>query len=1257
MKSLDLNFHWKDQSITLFVKVNRLSKFLVCFFLLIAFVPSMLAFKLSLPKYLKKLRISPYYGIGSYRSHSRLLMNGLVGASNFESDLDLSKLTTPDSKVHPYWIDQLRRLERPVAKALIPQLIPGNPLGFDPGQGRETLKQGTLLHYTIQQKLQHPNKIILIRSGEFYETYGVDALMLIAYCGLNPMGNKCKAGCPVKNVQATLDGLTSVGLSVAVFEEITEIDTSRTSSGSSLSSSSTKAKIKSRALTQIVSPASSTYVYDLCLRSDDIEFKDNRPAVGILKTAASGYLLCQIYLDEQCMTVSERLTQEAVHSILAHTGAIDPIYIQLEDTSSPSRSVGSSGGGGNDLSFLLNHPTVRMSGYGEKDFPYQVLQKICSLLEIENPLQSFRIFNQVYTTTQRSRPIYTSTALQIGLLPNDNVPNLIPCLLPRSSSSSTSSSSSSSMSSSLGLDGSSSYTSSSSFYSISSKFLRKWIINPPPHHIADAMQSLCLALSNSKESIPPFQPISVGKVTSLLTAKQGNVALFRDILKNTKSLSTLLHHSNLNDNTNDEITVIKQQNKKGKKRLSGVEISDYSSILEPLLTITTYQCGIPAKKDLLLSGCERVTSAIQTVIAEETMFDSFSIDPYQRIPDEFFKRNEEEFRNKIYLYHPDIMKIYSEINESVKELCNIINQEVPRGIEIQHDMMENAIMMKDKPKPIPAPVSAPSLDMAIPSSGIDLTPEEEEEVKEVDAVSIKKKTRRKSRLSIEGEEEVLPSTIAIEGVEYIQYVDRKGKVTARKYTTPNIQRALNQYLQLVELAPLRVSRILQSLSSQLLTDLITIVQASHLAVILQASLLHTTSAMQKGWTMPTLVNFDETEGGGDNPSKTSRKKTPFRVEGLTPYWFSRDKAMKNEIELNGIMLLTAPNMSGKSTLMRSVLVIALLANCGLFIPATSATIPRFDTFFLRTASYDIPSEAKSAFALEMDDMRVILRDCTNQSLIMIDELGKGTSARDGSSLAGALLEYLQEKDVYGIFATHLHELFLLPVSMRNIIYKKMGYQIDSENEGNIQWTYRLEDGVCTDSMALTTARQYGLPNTILSRAKALMDIFDDVCRPSSTSVNTSIAPLPPVRAPVSLSSSDILLTSPIPQGPSNVRTRGKRMNVIQKKDYLRETISPLVVQFLNRFADESAGDVRAEEFSSIFNGDKKVEDEDSDDDTNYDYDGFESRLVFIPHHHNPPPLLESQSVVYILHIYSPSSSIEDIDEVSYYSNHSFLIYD
>jgi len=133
----------------------------------------------------------------------------------------------------------------------------------------------------------------------------------------------------------------------------------------------------------------------------------------------------------------------------------------------------------------------------------------------------------------------------------------------------------------------------------------------------------------------------------------------------------------------------------------------------------------------------------------------------------------------------------------------------------------------------------------------------------------------------------------------------------------------------------------------------------------------------KGWNLPTL-------------SESTSDETFMKLYNLTPYWLSREEAVSNTLVLDSIYLLSAPNMSGKSTLMRSVLVAALLGNCGLFAPISSGSnMCRYDNFFLRTASYDVPSTGMSSFALEMDDLRVILRDCSHRSLIMVDELGRG----------------------------------------------------------------------------------------------------------------------------------------------------------------------------------------------------------------------------------------------------------------------------
>jgi DNA mismatch repair ATPase MutS len=1183
---------------------------------------------------------------------SRILMSGLPG-SQYTGDMTLDHLTGPDTKINGYWIEQLKRVERPIAKSLISQLIADNPLGYDPNQGPTVSKMttnrkaGSVLTLAIAEKRKHPTKIILLRVGDFYECFGIDAIMLTAYAGLNPMANKCRAGCPIKNVQQTLDDLTEVGFSVAVYEEMSEIDPKNRKAG------------KERGLSQIVSPASRTYIYDLCLRPEDIEFKENRPAVGILKTPANGYLLCEIYLDEKNMIISERLTEEAIHSMISNTGAIDPIYLQ--DISLTK-----------DLPFLNNnhHQIVSLHGFNEENFPRQVLNKIGSLLELPD-IHSFRIINQndlssyssststsssVHTTTTtssgvpstpssttprktllRPRPVYTSTALQIGLLPNDNVPDLIRHLLPQSGGGQ-----------GMGMAGVNT--------AISSRFLRKWLINPPPYQMAQQMQFLCQGLLSLQQSIPSFQSISIGKIIALLTAKQCNVALFRDIHKNIHSLHLMLSsfHSKTGRNP-------------------------YEEILAPLLEITTYESGIRATEGQLKEGCLRVLKEIDQIISLDDNHnhnnngnnngenDPCNQDIHDRIPEEFFKRNEESFRNKISLGNPEIQSLYKSINLKARELMEVIQREVPPGIDIHHDMMENGIMIAMKPGPSTTantdPISNP---INLETTTIPPIPNETDQPM---TTTTQRKTTNSRRRSL-ATTKIIPA--GIPGVEYIPYIDRKRKAMINRFTTRNIQRVLDEYTALVETAPSRITAILQDLSSRLLRDLITIVHTAHFAVILQAILLHAIAAKQKSWVLPELLDFPsgreekQEKQGNDNDQGERREKdkeeeageqsqqpppiqrqgdrVQMTIEGLRPYWLSQEKSIANNVEMDGILLLTAPNMSGKSTLMRSVIVIALLANCGLFVPSSFAQIPKFDHFFLRTASYDVPSEAKSAFALEMDDIRVILRDCTDRSLIMIDELGKGTSSRDGASLAGALLEHLNKRQVYGIFATHLHELFSLPLQLKNVKQKKMGFveeemeddDNDDDNNSNnninekkeettsevkrkrLKWTYQLEDGSCEDSMALVTAANYHIPQPILRRAKQLMNVFDDLCRPQNQT-KTERESSSIEEGEQSLSTSyNLQPEEEEQQQQQEDLTSMKRREVDSRPQYLQNIILPVVEQFSEEFQSKNNNNTSSasEESGSLFLSDP----------------------LFIPMGHTPPPFIENQSVLYILHIYSSKQS-------------------
>lgn len=217
------------------------------------------------------------------------------------------------------------------------------------------------------------------------------------------------------------------------------------------------------------------------------------------------------------------------------------------------------------------------------------------------------------------------------------------------------------------------------------------------------------------------------------------------------------------------------------------------------------------------------------------------------------------------------------------------------------------------------------------------------------------------------------------------------------------------------------------------------------------------------------------------------------------------KAVTNTFDLSSMILLTAPNMSGKSTLMRSTAAAALLTVCGLCAPLSSESrISRFDTLFLRGASADVPTEDKSAFGAEMGDLAALFRCSGPKSFVFVDELGRGTSPRDGTRLAGAVLESMAESGMSGVFATHLHDVLDLPLRKDRIVTKRIKIDRDEESD-TYQWTHKLEDGRCTDSMALVTAERFGLPEHIIKRAKELTEFIpernpiDDTCEEDMSS--------------------------------------------------------------------------------------------------------------------------------------------------------------
>ena len=194
-----------------------------------------------------------------------------------------------------------------------------------------------------------------------------------------------------------------------------------------------------------------------------------------------------------------------------------------------------------------------------------------------------------------------------------------------------------------------------------------------------------------------------------------------------------------------------------------------------------------------------------------------------------------------------------------------------------------------------------------------------------------------------------------------------------------------------------------------------------------------------------------------------------------------------DMNSNRMSIITGPNMAGKSTYMRQVALITLMAQIGCFVPAKSAKITIVDKIFTRVGASDDLTAGQSTFMVEMSEVADILKNATKQSLVILDEVGRGTSTFDGISIATSVAEYIANTRVLGcktLFATHYHELIKLAdridgVNNYSVAVKKIGE--------DIKFLRKIVPGGVDDSYGIEVAKLAGLPNKVLSRAKELLN--------------------------------------------------------------------------------------------------------------------------------------------------------------------------
>ena len=314
------------------------------------------------------------------------------------------------------------------------------------------------------------------------------------------------------------------------------------------------------------------------------------------------------------------------------------------------------------------------------------------------------------------------------------------------------------------------------------------------------------------------------------------------------------------------------------------------------------------------------------------------------------------------------------------------------------------------------------------------------------------------------------------------YVRRQTLVGGERFITPEMK----EYESRVLNAQDRISELERSLFRQVCRQ---VSQAT-------APIIETASALAEMDGLTSLAHVASDHGYvrpdlDDGDTVDIRNGRHPAVERMLP----PGRFVPNDVRLSGggerLMVLTGPNMSGKSTYIRQVAIIVLMAQIGSYVPADSATIGIVDRIFTRVGLQDDLAVGQSTFMVEMVETAAILNHATPRSLIVLDEIGRGTSTYDGLAIARSVAEHIHSHPRLGcktLFATHYHEL----TQLADLLPHAVNYNVAvSEEGGDVVFLHRIERGGADRSYGVHVARLAGLPGGVINRAWAVLDQLED----------------------------------------------------------------------------------------------------------------------------------------------------------------------
>lgn len=316
----------------------------------------------------------------------------------------------------------------------------------------------------------------------------------------------------------------------------------------------------------------------------------------------------------------------------------------------------------------------------------------------------------------------------------------------------------------------------------------------------------------------------------------------------------------------------------------------------------------------------------------------------------------------------------------------------------------------------------------------------------------------------------------------------------RKQTLTGSERYITEELKILETKILGASERILALEQQIYSDLVLSLLDYIIPVQTNAQIAARLDVLLAFASLATAYNYIRPEVNNTYVLDIQNGRHPVIEQQLEPGETYVANSVYLDTEKQQIIIITGPNMSGKSALLRQTALIVLLAQMGSFVPAESAKIGLVDKLFTRVGASDNISSGESTFMVEMNETASILNNISNRSLILLDEIGRGTSTYDGISIAWSIAEFLHEHPAFKakvLFATHYHELNEMAKSFKRI----KNYHISvKEIQNRIIFLRKLEPGGSEHSFGIHVAKMAGIPNSIVERSTEMLYKLEEAHR-------------------------------------------------------------------------------------------------------------------------------------------------------------------